>query len=72
MRRWTPKLAIARSRRQIAGAVERLRAVALEWGDVDEGIVNDAESLIVELEEFAEDIENNTNERIAAGEHVGL
>lgn len=72
MKRWTPKLAIARSRRQIASAVERLRAVALEWGDVDEGIVNDAESLIVELEQFAKDIENNTNERIAAGEHVGL
>lgn len=72
MKRWTPKLAIARSRRQIAAAVERLRAVALEWGDVDEGIVTDAESLIAELEEFAEDIEKNTNERIAAGEHVGL
>jgi hypothetical protein len=72
MRRWTPKLAIARSRRNVAGAVDRLRAVALEWGDVDEGIVTDAEELIRHLEQFADDVEKNTKERIAAGEHVGL
>lgn len=72
MRRWTPKAAVARSRKNIAGAVERIRAVALEWGDINEGFVTDADRFIKDLKEWAESIESETNERIAAGEHVGL
>ena len=72
MKKWTPKLAISRSRKNIAGAVERLRTVALEWGDVDEAIVQEAESFIAPLEEFADQIERDINERIASGDHVGL
>jgi hypothetical protein len=70
--RWTPKGAVARSRRQIAGAVEKLKLVALEWGDVDQSIVSDAESLIDELEKFSQAIEADTTARLAAGEHVGI
>ncbi len=72
MKRWTPNLAISRSRKNIAGAIERLRAVALEWGDVDQGFVDEAEDLIRELDAFAMRITKETAERIAAGEHVGL
>lgn len=72
MKRWTPNLAIARSRRNIAAAVERLRVVSLEWADVDQGFVDEAEDLIRELDGFAMRITQETAERIAAGEHVGL
>ncbi len=72
MRPWTPKGAIARSRQRIAGAVEKLNLVALEWADIDQGFVDEAEALIGELEAFAENIEESVKERLAAGEHVGL
>lgn len=71
-RPWTPRGAIARSRKNITGAIERLGAVALEWGDIDQGIVDDAERWMKDLRQFADDIEKQTQERIAAGEHVGL
>jgi hypothetical protein len=70
--RWTPKGAIARSRKNLDGAIERLRSVAHEWGDVDQTIVDESESLISELADFADRIESDTNARLEAGEHVGL
>jgi hypothetical protein len=70
--RWTPAGAIARSRKNCTGAAERLRAVALEWGDVDQGIVEEAEDLLREVEAFGRHISEWINERLAAGEHVGL
>jgi hypothetical protein len=69
---WTPKRAVARSRKNLAAAADRLRAVALEWGDVDQCIVDQAEAMIPMIEDFANQIENDTNARLAAGEHVGL
>jgi hypothetical protein len=71
-RRWTPKIAIARSRRNLAAAVERLRLVSVEWSDVDGSIEYEAEDLIRTLEEFSKRIDHDINERLAAGEHVGL
>lgn len=72
MKRWTPKLAIARSKRNIDKAVERLREVSCEWSDVDCSIETRAEDLIRDLCEFADDIERDINDRLAAGEHIGL
>ena len=72
MKRWTPNLAVARSRKNIAGAIERLRVVSIEWNDVDQNFVDGAEELIRELDDFAMRITKETAERIAAGEHVGL
>ena len=69
---WTPKRAVARSRKNLAAAVDKVRAVALEWGDVDQFIVDEAESIITVLEDFADTIEKSINDRLAAGEHVGL
>lgn len=69
---WTPKRAMAMSRKNLAAAVDKLRAVALEWGDVDQFIVDEAESMIKTLEDFADTIEASINERLACGEHVGL
>lgn len=72
MRRWTPKLAIARSERNIQAAKDRLAAVAFEWGDVDESFVQAAEDLIADLTAFFERIKSDVADRQAAGEHVGL
>jgi hypothetical protein len=72
MKRWTPKLAVARSRRNLAGAADRLRAVSIEWADVDGFIEQRAEELIRELEAFADEIRDSVNERLEAGEHIGL
>lgn len=69
---WTPKRAVARSRKNLTAAADKLRAVALEWGDVDQFIVDEAESMIKELDDFADTIEKSINERLACGEHVGL
>jgi hypothetical protein len=72
MPRWTPKLAVSRSRRNLAGAIERLRTVSLEWSEVDQSFVDAAENFVRDLEDFAERIESETKQRLEAGEHVGL
>jgi hypothetical protein len=72
MRAWTPKSAVARSRRNIAAAIVKLRLVSVEWADVDGGIEREAEDLIRELSIFAESIEANINDRLAAGEQIGI
>lgn len=72
MRRWTPKAAIARSQRHLEHAAARLANVALEWGDVDQSYVDEAEDFIRELREFGQRMEREVAERIAAGEHVGI
>lgn len=70
--RWTPKSAVARSRQQLTAANERLRRVALEWQDVDQSFIDRAEQLIAQLEEFADEIRDQVQQRLDAGEHVGL
>jgi hypothetical protein len=72
MKRWTPRLAVSVTKRNIARAVERLRAISIEWSDVDDGYVRDAEDLIRVLNAFAERVETEIAERIAAGEHIGV
>lgn len=72
MKRWTPNLAVSRSRRNIAAAIARLRVVSIEWADVDYSIESEAEDLIRTLDDFATRIAEGIAERIAAGEHVGL
>jgi hypothetical protein len=71
VKRWTPRRAVARSKRNLAGAIERLRVVSIEWADVDSGYEREAEDLIRELELFGERIEKEVAERQAAGEHIG-
>lgn len=71
-RRWTPKAAVSRSRRNIAKAIERLRLVSCEWSDVDGGIEREAEDFIRELERFADEIKEAIADRLKAGEHIGL
>lgn len=70
--RWTPKAAVARSRRQINAAIDNLRDVALEWEDVDQSYVSGAEDLIHQLDAFAERIDKEVQQRLAAGEHIGI
>jgi hypothetical protein len=72
VRGWTPKGAIARSRRNLAGAAERVRAVAIEWSDVDRSFEDEAEELAKVLDDFASRIERETLSRLEAGEHVGI
>ncbi len=71
-RAWTPKNAIARSRRNIAAAIVKLRLVSVEWSDADGGIEREAEDLIRELAIFADNIEANIKDRLAAGEQIGI
>lgn len=70
--RWTPKSAVARSKRNIATAVAALRKVSVEWADVDHSLEMEAEDLVRELNDFADSIENSINDRLAAGESIGL
>jgi hypothetical protein len=72
MKRWTPKLAVNRSRRKLAAAINRLREVAAEWEDVNAYVEFRADELIGELEEFADEIRDDVAERLEAGEHIGL
>lgn len=72
MKYWTPKLAVARSRRQLAAAITHLRKVSVEWADVHAGFEYRAEELIDELEKFSDDIRDEIDERLEAGEHIGL
>jgi hypothetical protein len=70
-RRWTPKAALARSRKNLVGAIERLRAVAYEWGDIDQGIVGEADDQVRALESFLESIEEGIGERMAEDPEFG-
>jgi hypothetical protein len=70
-RRWTAKAALARTRKNVAGAIERLRAVAHEWGDQDQYIVDLAEENVQRLETFLSDIEEGVSERMAEGGYDG-
>lgn len=72
MKRWTPRLAVALTKRNIDGAVERLRAVSIEWSDVDSGYERDVEELIRVLQAFAVRVEKEVAERLKAGEHIGI
>lgn len=72
VRRWTPNAAVARSRRHIVAAIERLQKVAREWEDADNSIMDRAEGLIRDLDSFALEIQNDIRERIAAGEQIGI
>lgn len=72
MKRWTPRLAVSRSRRKLQTAMKPLAAVAHEWQDVDQGIVDSADELIRELEQFADEIRDSIEDRLAAGENVGI
>lgn len=71
MKRWTPALAVSRSKRNIDAAKAKLAAVAFEWGDVDQSFVAQADAFIRELSAFAEQIDQEVAERLAAGEHIG-
>lgn len=70
--RWTPKRAVARSRKNLAGAIVRLNAVAREWGDIDQCFVEEAGELARALAEFADRIDNDIRERVKAGEQIGI
>lgn len=72
VRRWTPKSAMARTRRNVVGAIERLRAAALEWGDIDQYLVDQAEEHIKALEGFLESTEEYIAERIAEDPEFGI
>jgi hypothetical protein len=72
VKRWTPALAVSRSRRKIESAIARLREVSIEWSDVDESFVFEAEQLIAELETFADQIRDDVEERLKAGEEIGI
>ena len=68
---WTPRRAVERSRRRINAAIARLRPVALEWDDADQGIVREVEDAILQLEELRDGIKEGIEERLRLGESVG-
>lgn len=72
VRRWTAKAAIDKSRRNIDGAIERLRQVAYEWGDIDQTFVDRADEFVRDLEQWRDDIATQIQERLDAGEEIGI
>lgn len=68
--KWTAKSAVARSRKNLDGAIDRLRAVSHEWDDVDQSFVDEAEEFIRDLQDFRDRIEIETTQRLDAGELV--
>ena len=53
MKRWTPKLALSRSRRRLKAACDLLAGVSNEWSDMDESLVYETEEQIRDLEDFS-------------------
>lgn len=72
MSRWSPKIALGRTVRRIDEAKEAIADISATWGDVDQFIVDRVEEIFRELEELATEIRTAVEERLAAGEYVGL
>lgn len=72
MKRWTAPAAVARSRRKIDAAIALLNQVGVEWGDVDNTYVMRSEELVGELEEFRDTMAKEVQERLDAGEDIGI
>lgn len=71
-RRWTPKAAVERSRRNINAAIASVNLVGREWGDVDNTYVVQADELVNKLEEFRDVMGKEVRERLDAGEEIGI
>jgi hypothetical protein len=72
MRAWTAKSAVARCVRNLDGAIERLRKCSIEWADVDTHWELEFEQRIGEIEVLRDELRKEIDERLAAGEHIGL
>lgn len=70
--RWTPRAAVRSSAARLERASLAVREVALLWGDVDEALVERAEELARDIETFSAEIRDTVEERLAAGETIGL
>ncbi|MCJ8142940.1 hypothetical protein MKI84_08425 [Ancylobacter sp. A5.8] len=71
MSRWTVPIALRRMECRIEDAKAALADIAGIWGDVDQGAVDTADQIIVDLDRFLADQKAMVAEKIAAGEDVG-
>jgi hypothetical protein len=71
MHRWSPQIALRRMWCRIEDAKAALADIAGIWGDVDQGVVNQAEELIDGLDRFMRETREMVRERQAAGEEIG-
>lgn len=71
MSRWTPALAIARTARRVEDCRDALYDVAATWGDVDQGVIDDADRIVLDLERMLSELKATVAEKLEAGAHVG-
>jgi hypothetical protein len=72
MSRWTPTLAIQRTGRRVEDAKDALMDIAGIWGDVEQGVIDDADRIILDLENMLATLKETLKEKAEAGEHIGL
>ena len=68
--RWVRGI-IKKSQREIQLANDRLLKASALIGDMDQYFVSMIEGRITDLEQLSKDIKDHTEQRLAAGEHVG-
>ncbi|WP_323034549.1 hypothetical protein [Pararhodobacter sp.] len=71
-KRWTPALAMRRTACRIEDAKAALFDIIAIWNSVDQGPCNDAEDRICDLDNWLQELRKDMDERIAAGEEIGL
>ncbi|MFG1318032.1 hypothetical protein [Xanthobacter autotrophicus] len=69
--KWTLPRVLARMDSRIEDAKAALHDIVAMWGDIDQGIVEDADQKIRELDEWLAQMKQGVQERVEAGEHVG-
>jgi hypothetical protein len=72
MRTWSPSKALRRTRARIDDAKAALMDIGATWGGVEQGIVDDTDWLITQLDQALEKLVEYIDEKRATGEEVGL
>lgn len=69
--RWTLPRVLSRMDARIDDAKAALHDIISLWADIDQGFVEDADQLIVDLDAWLAEMKQSIKERQDAGEHVG-
>lgn len=69
--RWTLPLAMRRMARRIDDAKAAIHDIGALWTDIDQGFADDAEQLLLKLDEWHAEMKASVIERVEAGEYVG-
>lgn len=64
-------LVIRRMERRIEDAKAAIHDIGALWCDIDQGIVDDAEQRLADMDKWLAEMKASIQERVEAGEHVG-